>query len=65
MRFMHIRGINYIYLHVYKLNINHRIYIYWEKGKDVYAQIAYTPSLYMKIEIIIFYSVQIYRILYN
>ena len=51
--------------HVYKLNINHRIYIYWEKGKDVYAQIAYTPFLYMKIEIIIFYPVQIYRILYN
>ena len=40
-------------------------HIYWEKGKDVYAQIAYTPLFYMKIEIIIFYSVQIYRILYN
>ena len=40
-------------------------HIYWEKGKDVYAQIAYTPLFYMKIEIILFYSVQIYRILYN
>ena len=31
----------------------------------LFAQIAYTPLFYMKIEIIIFYSVQIYRILYN
>ena len=50
--------------HVYKLNINHRIYI-GEEDISVYAQIAYTPLFYMKIEIIIFHSVQIYRILYN
>ena len=50
--------------HVYKLNINHRIYI-GEEDISVYAQIAYTTPFYMKIEIIIFYSVQIYRILYN
>lgn len=50
--------------HVYKLNINHRIYIR-EEDISVYAQIAYIRPLYMKIEIIIFYSVQIYRILYN
>ena len=31
----------------------------------LYAHYAYTPINYMKIEIILFYSVQIYRILYN
>ena len=47
-----------------QININRRIYIGEEKF-GVYAQIAYTTPLYMKIEIIIFCSVQIYRILYN
>ena len=30
-----------------------------------YAHYAYTATNYMKIEIILFYSIQIYRILYN
>ena len=40
-------------------------HIYCRKEIGVYAHYAYTPINYMKIEIIPFYSVQIYRILYN
>ena len=40
-------------------------HIYCREEIGVYAHYAYTPINYMKIEIILFYSVQIYRILYN
>ena len=40
-------------------------HIYCKEEIGVYAHYAYTPINYMKIEIILFYSVQIYRILYN
>mgnify|MGYP001780472852 FL=1 len=40
-------------------------HIYCREEIGVYAHYAYTPINYMKIEIILFYSVQIYKILYN
>ena len=40
-------------------------HIYCKEEIGVYAHYAYTPINYMKIEIILFYSVQIYKILYN